>query len=152
MKTLILILTLISCNASADSFKDVQDLAVANGFKPSQRVVKAIVSAAKAYHLNAIELASIGIIESGLGKYVRNNVNSNGTVDAGIFQINTVNRPVCIEFNLTSPEGSALCAAKLLANIKTKHADYMGRYHSKTPSKKRIYLNKIAKVIAIANR
>ena len=83
-----------------------------------------------------MQLTAIGIIETGLGKYAKTRNNTNGTQDRGVFQINTVNYPKCVEYNLDSPEGSALCAAKLLSQIKAKRADYLGVYHSKTPSKK----------------
>jgi hypothetical protein len=128
--------------------QDVQDLANANGFKPSERIVKAILEAADTYSIDALELTAIAIVETGLGKYAKTHRNSNGTLDKGLFQINTVNESQCIEYNLESPEGSSLCAAKLLSQIRTRHADYLGRYHSKTPVKKVAYMQKVSKVLA----
>lgn len=129
---------------------EIMALANANGFQPSKRIVEAIVNAADQYQIDAIELTAIGIIETGLGKYARTRTNSNGTHDKGVFQINTVNYPKCVEYNLDSPEGSALCAAKLLSQIKAKRADYLGVYHSKTPSKKSKYMQKVSQVLASA--
>lgn len=128
--------------------QDVQDLAKANGFEPSERIVKAILTASDQYKIDAMELTAIGIIETGLGKYATTRKNTNGTKDHGVFQINTVNAPKCIEYNLDSPEGSALCAAKLLSSIKAKRKDYLGVYHSKTPTKKIAYMRKVSKVLA----
>lgn len=132
-------------------FQDVQDLAESNGFEPSKRIVKAILTASETYQIDALELTAIGIIETGLGKYARTRKNSNGTTDKGLFQINTVNEAQCVEYNLDSPEGSALCAAKLLSTIKAKRADYLGVYHSKTRSKKTKYMQKISQVLASAS-
>ncbi len=134
---------------SKDQSQEVRDLAKSNGFKPSQRIVDAILKASETYQIDALELTAIGIVETGLGKYARTRKNSNGTHDRGVFQINTVNYPKCVEYNLDSPEGSSLCAAKLLSQIKTKRADYLGVYHSKTPSKKAKYMQKITKVLAM---
>ena len=132
--------------------EEIEAMANANGFKPSKRIIEAIVKAADAYQIDAIELTAIGIIETGLGKYARTRSNSNGTHDRGVFQINTVNYPKCVEYNLDSPEGSALCAAKLLSQIKSKRADYLGVYHSKTPTKKAKYIEKVSKVLASIDR
>lgn len=128
--------------------QDVQDLANANGFEPSDRIVKAILRASDQYQIDAMELTAIGIIETGLGKYATTRKNTNGTKDHGVFQINTVNMPKCVEYNLESPEGSALCAAKLLSTIKAKRKDYLGVYHSKTPTKKVAYMQKVSQVLA----
>lgn len=150
--SLILIFSLIVVNALAiDTAKEVETLAKSNGFKVSKRVVNAIVFASNKYGIDALELTAIGIVETGLGKYTKTRKNSNGTHDKGLFQINTVNHPKCVEYNLDSPEGSALCAAKLLYQIKSKRTDYLGVYHSKTPSKKAIYLQKVTKVLEVVS-
>lgn len=150
--SLILILSLIGVEALAtDTAKEVETLAKSNGFKVSKRVVNAIVFASNKYGIDALELTAIGIVETGLGKYTKTRKNSNGTHDKGLFQINTVNYSKCIEYNLDSPEGSALCAAKLLYQIKSKRSDYLGAYHSKTPSKKAIYLQKVTKVLEVVS-
>lgn len=131
--------------------KDVDALAKANGFTPSKRIIDAIIRASDTYEIDALELTAIGIVETGLGKYNTLKKNSNGTHDRGVFQINTVNYSKCVEYNLDSPEGSALCAAKLLSKIKSHRADYLGVYHSKTPSKKMKYLNKVSQVLNLVS-
>lgn len=132
-------------------YKDTESLAKANGFSPSKRVIRAIIRASDTYDIDALELTAIGIVETGLGKYNAIKKNLNGTHDRGIFQINTVNYSKCVEYNLDSPEGSALCAAKLLSKIKYHRADYLGVYHSKTPSKKMKYLNKVSQVLSVVS-
>jgi hypothetical protein len=136
--------------ASDSSIQDqVVELANKNGLKPSNRIVNAILQASERYDINALELTAIGILESGLGKYARNRVNKNGTVDKGVFQINTVNYGACIEYNLTSIEGNAFCAAKILSSIKSEHSnDYLGRYHSKTNYRKLAYINRVNNILA----
>jgi len=133
--------------------QDVEGLAKANGFKPSKRIIDAIIRASDTYSIDALELTAIGIIETGLGKYNVTRKNKNGTHDRGVFQINTVNYSKCVEYNLDSPEGSALCAAKLLSSIKSKRADYLGVYHSKTCKPafcpKKAYMKKLSKVLAL---
>lgn len=131
--------------------QNIQDLAKANGFNVSKRIVDSILRASNDYQIDALELTAIAIVETGLGKYTRTRKNQNGTHDKGLFQINTVNWPKCVEYNLESPEGSSLCAAKLLSEIKAKRADYLGVYHSKTPTVKAKYLKKVAKVLASAS-
>lgn len=133
-----------------DLQSEIMHLAKSNGFTPSERIVSAIIRASKEYSLEPLELTAIGILETGLGKFAKTRKNSNGTLDKGVFQINTVNVEFCIEYNLYSPEGSALCAAKLLAKHKETRKDYLGVYHSKTCRPdfcpKGVYLKKIAKV------
>lgn len=128
--------------------KQIQALAASNGFYPKKRVVNAIIVASETYSVDHLEMTAIGILETGLGKYTQTNNNANGTKDLGLFQINTVNFPKCIEYNLESPEGSALCAAKILSKIKAKRPDYLGAYHSKTPSIKESYMKKLEIVMA----
>jgi hypothetical protein len=132
----------------ANELGDIRALANANDFEPSERVLTAIVAASRRYHIDAKELTAIGILETGLGKYLKVRHNSNGTDDAGIFQINSINTPSCIEYNLESIEGNAFCAAKLLKRIAKRHSDYLGRYHSKTPKHKLAYQNAALKILA----
>jgi len=151
-KKVLIALILLSSQAKANDFKEVQDLALKNGFKPSKQVIQAVVKAARWYGLNPLDLASIGLIETGLGKYTSTNTNSNGTQDTGIFQINTINKSKCIQFDLNTIEGSAFCAAKLLSTIKRHYKEdpqWPAIYHSKTKKYKKVYFEKIAKVLAM---
>ena len=110
----------------------VKALAVANGFSASDQVADAIAKASKAYEIDAMQLTAIGIVESGLGSNPRAKLrkNNNGTHDKGVFQINTVNWPKCVEFRLETVEGNAFCAAKLLSQIKINKPSDLGKYHS----------------------
>lgn len=150
MKTLLILLFSISTQAQTAN-DAVKQLAFKNGFKPSDRIVNAIVMASQTFHINPLELTAICLIETGCGKYNQINHNRNKSIDVGIFQINSINHDYCIEYNLQSPEGSALCAAKLLSRIQKswqkKDAKWLGRYHSKTIKYKNEYYNKINKVI-----
>ena len=149
MNNLILVSIIFLSQIAYGQSDEIKALALKNGFKPSDRIVKAIVNASKRYHIDALELTAIGILETGLGRYAKDRLNTNGTIDHGIFQINTVNESKCVEYNLSSVEGSSYCAAKLLSRIKKHHvSDYLGRYHSKTPSKKAKYFEKITQVLA----
>ena len=149
-KTALILILILALKTQAQSSSEVLDLASANGFKPSQRIVKAIVNASHQYKVSASELTAIAILETSLGQNSKPRINSNGTIDKGLFQINTVNHPKCIEFNLDTPEASALCAAKLLSKIRSTRADYLGAYHSKTPKFKNAYIKRITRVLAKA--
>lgn len=137
------------------SFADssvIRKIAVNNGFEPNSKVVESISRASKAYNIPVDKMTAIAIVETGLGRYNKNNLNKNGTVDKGLFQINTVNNEFCSEFNLQTNEGSAFCAAKLLNKLRKTHPnEYVYVYHSKTPSKKLIYKQKIDKVLLTGN-
>lgn len=150
-KTVLISILLLAVQGQAGDFKDVKELALKNGFKPSNEVIKAVVKAARWYGLEPLDLAAIGLVETGLGKFNQDTYNTNGTVDTGIFQINTINRPKCVQFDLTTSEGSAMCAAKLLQQIRRKYApkdpQWKAVYHSKTPQYKDIYARKIAQVL-----
>ena len=145
---IILALILIGQAASAESMQaQVKALARLNGFSASDRIAIAIVDAAQTYQVDALQLTAIGIIETGLGKYLKTRKNSNGTQDQGLFQINTVNLPRCKMFRIETIEGSALCAAKILSQIKIRKPSDVAKYHSKTPSKKSVYFAKMTKVL-----
>ena len=143
----ILAITVAGLLANATDAQDVRDLAKANGYKPTKRVVLAITTAAHRYHIDPVELTAIGIMETGLGKNTHERLNPDGTVDKGLFQINTKNQQTCKEYNLNNEEGSAHCAAKLLSRIKRQRTDYLGVYHSKTPKYKNIYLKRVSRIL-----
>jgi hypothetical protein len=119
--------------------------AARKGFKPSTSVIAAIKHASKAYGVDERSMLAIALIESSFNPNAYN-VNVNGTVDVGLFQINSVvAKEECIEYNLWSAKGSALCAAKMIAkHKKTGDPLYLGRYHS---SRKDLKLNYYKKVM-----
>lgn len=137
----------LSLSSFADSAQ-VRQIAVYNGYNPSKTTIQAISKASQAYKVPVDKLTAIAIAETGLGKYKKVNVNKNGTKDVGLFQINDINRNTCIEYNLHSDEGSALCAAKLLNLYRKKYpVDYYAVYHSKTKDKKVLYKEKIDAIL-----
>lgn len=114
---------------------------------PSPQTLKIIYNAAKKYNLDAQLLIKIAHVES---KFKTNakRLNKNGTVDYGMFQINSIHwTTTCKEFDIFKLTGNALCAAKLLSRIEKSHKDtdshWVGRYHSKTPSRKVKYARMI---------
>lgn len=129
----------------------IKALALQNGFEATDAVADAIDKASKAFDVDALQLTAIGIIESGLGKNAVTHKNKNGTHDKGVFQINTVNWPKCKEFHIETLQGNAFCAAKLLSQIKMRKPSDLGKYHSKTPSKKIAYFAKLTKVLSSAS-
>lgn len=155
VKTLVLFCAIVASQAASGQGlsidKTVQNkiktLAQDNGFFASDRIADAIADAALTYQVDALQLTAIGIIETGLGKYLKTRQNSNGTQDQGLFQINTVNLPRCKAFRIETIEGSAFCAAKILSQIKIRKPIDVAAYHSKTPSKKSIYFQKMTQVL-----
>lgn len=115
----------------------------------SQEALKAIYDASKEYKIDAQKLIIIARVES---NFVPNaiRVNKNNTIDYGMFQVNSIHwTTTCLEHDVFSIKGNAMCAAKLLFKIKKKHSRtdklWLGRYHSKTPSLKLKYYNLLLK-------
>lgn len=150
----VLFLTGLSAQAQVLKVETVQDrikaLAQDNGFEATDEIADAIADAAQAFQVDALQLTAIGIIETGLGKYLKTRRNRNGTIDQGLFQINTVNLPKCKAFRIETIQGSAFCAAKLMSQIRMVRPSDVAKYHSKTPSKKSIYFAKMTKVLKVA--
>jgi hypothetical protein len=153
MKKIILITTLlIGCPLKHSPVKpevkrvsahnSIVALVRANGFVAHSKTVLAIIAASKAYNVKPTHLAAIAIVETGFGRYARTRLNRNGTIDRGVFQINSVNNKKCAAFNLDTVEGNAFCAALILSHIPD-----VASYHSRTPTKKMIYSKKIAQVL-----
>lgn len=112
---------------------------------------KACKAAASAYKIDYNLLKAISIVESGGGTRSALRRNRNGTYDAGPFQINSIHwSTTCKAYNVSRDYGGAMCAAKLLAGHKKhSHTDpqWYGLYHSKTPSLKTLYANKIRVIL-----
>lgn len=111
----------------------------------------AIKKASLEYGVDADLLRAIAHLESSGGKRAGLKHNRNSTYDVGAFQINSVHwTTTCKVMDLTQTLDNVRCAALLLKKAQTyctidKYC--LGRYHSKTPSKKRAYAKKIAKVL-----
>ena len=96
-------------------------------------------------------LKAIAFLESSHGTNTRLNKNKNGTYDIGPFQINSVHwNTTCKDLNLARQHDNTVCAARLI-KAASKHASkdkaWVGRYHSKTPSLKLQYHNKVDKIL-----
>jgi hypothetical protein len=117
---------------------------------------QAIEEAATAYQVDARVLTAIAFLESSGGKFTGPKVNKNGTVDLGAFQINSVHwATTCSMYKVDTLRGNALCAARLLKQHKKfrgTDSDWMGRYHSRTPSKKVKYAKKIKAFLANSDK
>lgn len=116
--------------------------------KPSKEVLSAIYNASQQYNIDINLMFRIAYIESHFNSNAIRH-NKNNTIDYGLFQINSVHwQHICKEYNIMNIKGNSLCAAKLLS-IAKKHKDrdnrWPARFHSKTPSKKKLYFEKIAK-------
>lgn len=145
MKTIIGLLLLTNLAYAGE----LRKIAVKHGYAPKQQALNAIRVAAKVYNLNAKELLAIALVETGAKQSVVHK-NLNGTLDVGLFQINTVNWGACSEFNIWQVEGNALCAAKLLASLKHRFPKtYLERYHSHTISKRNIYAKRLEKFLEV---
>lgn len=126
----------------------VHRVAAMNGYAPSKAVKQAISNAAEAYNIPVAKMTAIAIVETGIGTFTATKKNKNGTYDKGLFQINSVNKPACMEYDLQTDQGSAMCAAKLLNKLRKKWPlDYYARYHSHTESFRNVYKNKVENVL-----
>lgn len=101
---------------------------------------------AQEFNLSPIRLVQIAYVESHFDEQAIR-VNKNGTTDIGMMQINSIHWDgECKMYNVFTLEGNVKCAAHLLTKHK-KHKNideqWAARYHSKTPSKKQVYYNKL---------
>lgn len=113
---------------------------------PSIATLRLINKVAHAHGIDSQDMVRIAAIESRFDQGARR-VNRNGTVDVGMFQVNSVQwDTVCKGLDVFNLKGNAECAARIIAGHK-KHASndaaWLGRYHSKTPSKKLAYYNRL---------
>lgn len=140
---------LTSLMGFAIDFARADDLPTVTVKAPSKATLKVIYAAAKRFDVDANDLLKIAFVESSFNPEARR-VNGNGSVDFGMFQINSVHwSTTCKKFDVMTLKGNALCAAKLLKAV-SKHAEtdenWLGRYHSKTPSRKAAYAEKLARI------
>jgi len=115
--------------------------------KVKDTTLQVIYKAARQYNVDAQDLVYIAYTESKFNHQAKR-VNTNGTVDWGMFQINSVHwTTTCSGINIKTLRGNALCAAKIIASLEARHKltdpQWLGRYHSATPSRKRAYQRKL---------
>lgn len=108
----------------------------------------AIKNASKLYNINPEYMYNVLNVESGHRIYRGVRLNKNGSFDTGPFQINSVHiNTTCKEYILIKVQDNANCAAKMIAKLKTKFAkqdkNWLSRYHSNTPEKRKIYEEKL---------
>lgn len=139
MKYLILILSLVLLAKISHAQKVQVDF----------ETIRTINEIAKTENIKVEYLLRIAFVESRF-KIDAINVNKNGTIDLGLFQINTIHwNTTCKNFDVFTVKGNTRCATKLIKialKHKGKDAHWLGRYHSKTPSLKRKYYNLINSV------
>lgn len=121
------------------------------GIVPSESVVKVIHKVAIRHDIDEDVLFRIAFVES---KFQTNATrkNSNGTMDVGLFQINSIHwKTTCSGLKVyRSIEDNAECAGRIVAGhakFKGKDRHWFARYHSKTPERKLHYFNLLAKAI-----
>ena len=140
-----------SVQAKASDRTELLGMAHNQRVRVNSKVLDAILMASHAYHVSAKEMFAIALIESGLNIYAHR-TNNNGTIDTGIFQINSINFNKCKEYNVYTLIGNSMCCAKLLSILKENRPnDYIGVFHSKTPRFKQEYIAKISEVLYNSN-
>lgn len=108
----------------------------------------AIKDASKEYNINPEYLYQVLKVESGPKIYKGIRLNKNGTFDIGPFQINSIHiNHKCKEFILVRIDHNTRCAAKMIKEIRRKYShkdvNWLSRYHSNTPEKRKIYEKKL---------
>jgi len=89
---------------------------------PNQQQLKTIYSVAIKYKLDAQNLIKIGKVESNF-KHDSVRVNKNGTIDIGMFQINSKHwSTTCVKFDVFTLKGNTECAAKILKQLSDQYA------------------------------
>ncbi len=85
---------------------------------PTKAQLRIIHKAAERYDLDVQDLLSIAYTESKFDNDARRE-NGNGTVDVGMFQINTIHwDTTCKGLDILTLKGNAYCAAKIVAWLK----------------------------------
>lgn len=110
----------------------------------------AIAKAAHKYNLDVRLMRAIANVETNMGTTKLIRQNKNGTIDVGVFQINTVSFKLCKDLNILLMQGNADCAARILAHHKRTYRGqfpYWVAYHSKTPSRAAQYEARVRKVL-----
>lgn len=149
MRKYIIILFLLVCFIGSMKYANAYDYE--QPLKPSFPYAAALYGAAGTYNIKPKYLFAIWAIESSGDRSgtVHIKENKNGTFDVGPFQINSIHiSRTCKEHDIFTFKGNVYCAAKLIklhSRFKNKDECWLARYHSKTPSKKKIYCKKIKK-------
>jgi len=133
-------------HAKADNRAELVQIAHKSHLYVSRRALDAFIEASRVFDIPAKELFSISVIESNLNPNAFR-VNNNGSYDIGLMQVNSINKNKCTEYDINTILGNVMCGAKILNQLKQKHSDYLGRYHSATPKYKNKYIAKVSKIL-----
>ena len=120
----------------------------------TQYVLRCVPDAAAHHQVNAQVLAAIAWVESRFEPNARS-YNTNGSVDMGAFQINSIHAPLLSQYgielkDLHDPCVGAYVAAWLYAKQVRRFGPNwaaVGAYHSQTPHRQRWYANRVAQVL-----
>ncbi len=112
-----------------------------------------IAKAARTFGTNADVLRAIAIVESKVRPHAVN-VNSNGSVDRGLFQINSIHLPELASAGIGPQDLHDVCLSSNVAALllKRKMATLgdtwaaVGAYHSSIPAKRDAYAGKVRAV------
>ncbi len=124
---------------------------VAQADQDQARIERCIVSAAKYRHQDPKLLEAIALQESGMNPSLVSRRNKNGTVDIGLFQINSGWLPKLKKLGITEKQlydgcVSAYVGAWILAHeLNTHGATWraVGAYNSPTEGNRRVYAERI---------
>lgn len=112
-------------------------------------------AAARYQHIDATILRAIAWQESG-GNVTAMHRNTNGTIDYGVMQINSIHLPVLSQYgvsraDLMSPCSNVYIAAWYLHRMFVKYGNTwqaVGAYHSQTPAERDRYANAVRRRVA----
>lgn len=123
--------------------------------QPSERFSQCLQSAAAKYRLNPNLLLAVKLVESGRHLEPQVRRNSNGSIDMGLMQINSVWWPTLKRFGIQPKHLLDMCVnlqvgAWILAERIAKYGlrEGIGRYHSATPRHKKRYQQRVARAYA----
>lgn len=117
----------------------------------SPELDEATKQAAEKYGVELQILRAIANLESSYGKRAVLKRNKNATYDLGAMQINSVHwHTTCKDLDVSVLQGNVDCGARILKQAQ-KWADsdpnWVGRFHSRTPSLKRGYARKVYRIL-----
>ena len=121
---------------------------------PTTAMADCFDDAAKYHNVNPWILRAIAAVESGF-KPVTIARNTDGSLDRGMTGINSVHLPQLARYGITAGDLLDGCKSVYVAawhlrnriNERGNTWEAVGTYHSKTPSKRDVYTNKIRRVI-----
>lgn len=115
-----------------------------------------IDEAAAYYHVNPLVLRAIAIVESS-GRPGAVNVNVNGSIDRGMYQINSIHLNELAGVGIVPADLHDVCLSSYIASLLLKRKKLrfgdtwaaVGAYHSTTPEKRDAYSRKVRTVFNI---